>query len=57
MPYEIELPDGRFLEFPDSMTQDQMSSAIQKNFPEFKKETPKPDIDRPIIGGPETPGS
>lgn len=50
MAQEIELPDGRVLEFPDNMSQEQMSQAIQKNFPEFK---------RPVsdIGSPETPGT
>lgn len=33
----VELPNGQRLEFPDGMSQQEMSSAIQKNFPEFSQ--------------------
>lgn len=61
MAQEIELPDGRTLEFPDEMSREQMSMAIQKNFPEFRKAEKEPDVipelQRGTIGDPKTPGA
>lgn len=35
MPYTVELPDGKTVEFPDNVSQAQASALITKQFPEF----------------------
>lgn len=48
MAIEVELPDGRMLEFPDTMEQADIATAIQTNFPEFApKKTPEPAMQQP----------
>ena len=37
---EIELPDGRVVEFPDGMSHEAMADAIKRNFPEFAQQEP-----------------
>ncbi len=40
MPTLVEIPTKGTVEFPDGMSQDQISSAIQQNYPELKPTTP-----------------
>ncbi len=42
---KVNLPNGKILNFPDEMSQADMSAAIQNNFPEYAKkpETPTPE--------------
>jgi hypothetical protein len=42
----IELPDGREIEFPDDMDSSAISTAIQKNFPEFAPKEEKSFLSR-----------
>lgn len=51
MPQIVKLPDGRRLNFPDGMSQDDMSAAIAANFPEFAPPATQPEAD-PIEEGP-----
>jgi hypothetical protein len=41
MPHEIELPDGSIAEFPDSMSDAQISDVLSKQFPAEQKQAPQ----------------
>ena len=55
MTQTVKLPDGTSLAFPDGMSQEAMSSAIQKNFPQFApapKKSPR-EVVQGAIGTPQ----